>query len=92
MAPMRKPPVDHGNAAQIVDVAEIDEMIDDDVAEIHHRHQRLPAGEDFGVGQARQQLGGFLELPRRVIVEGRRLHCPGRDKVTVQSQATVLID
>ena len=82
MAPMRKPPVDHGNAAQIVDVAKIDEMIDDDVTEIHHRHQRLPAGEDFGVGQRRQKLGCFLELPWRVIVEGRRLHGPGRDRIS----------
>src|SRR5271155_5708219 len=49
-------------------------MIDDDVAEIHHRHERLPAGENLGVRQARQQLGGFLELPRGVIVEGGGLH------------------
>ena len=69
-----QPPVHHRNAAQVVDVAEIDQMIDDDVTEIHHRHERLPAGEDFGVGKRRQKLGRLLKLPRRVIVEGRRLH------------------
>ena len=72
-----QPAVAHGDAAQIVDAAEIDQMIDDDVTEIHHRHERLAAGENFGVGQGRQKLGRFLELPRRVIVERRRLHCPG---------------
>jgi len=73
-----QPAVADRDAAQIVDAAEVDQMIDNDVAEIHHRHERLAAGENFGVGQARQELGGFFELPRRVIVEGGRLHCPGR--------------
>ena len=77
-----EPPVDHGNAAQVVDVAKIDEVIDDDVTKIHHRHQRLPAGEDFCVWQRRQKLGCFLELPWRVIVKGRRLHGPGRDRIS----------
>jgi hypothetical protein len=52
-------------------------MIDDHVAKIHHRHERLPAGQNLGVGQARQQLGGCLELSRRVIVERRWFHRPG---------------
>ena len=69
--------VAHRDAAQIVDAAEIDQMIDDHVTEIHHRHERLAAGENLGVGQRRQKLGGLLELPRRVIVEGSWLHRPG---------------
>ena len=74
---MRSRAVADGDAAQVVDAAEIDQMIDDHVAEIHHRHERLPAGENLGVGQARQQLGGLLELPRRVIIERRWLHVGG---------------
>ena len=67
---------DH-DAAQFVEPVEIDQMIDDHVAKIHHRHERLPAGQHFGVGQFGQQLGGFLELSRRVIIEGRWFHRPG---------------
>ena len=69
-----QPAVDHRNAAQISDAAEVDQMIGHDVAKIHHRHQRLPAGQNLGVGQRGQQLGGLLELPRRMIVERSRLH------------------
>ncbi len=69
-----QPAVDDRDAAQIVDAAEIDQMIDDHVAKIHHRHERLPARQNLGVGQRRQKLGGFLELPRRVIVERCWLH------------------
>jgi hypothetical protein len=65
------------DAAQILDAAEIDQMVDDDVAEIHHWHERLPAGQNLGVGQARQKLGGFFQLPRGVIIEGSRLHLSG---------------
>src|SRR5580692_9300778 len=49
-------------------------MIDHDVAEIQHRHERLAAGENLGVGQRRQKLGGLNELPRSMIIERRRLH------------------
>ena len=69
-----QPAVADRDAAQVGDAAEIDEMIDDHVAEIHHRHERLPARQNLGVGQRRQQLGRLLELPRRVIVERSWLH------------------
>ena len=67
----------NSDTAQVVDAAEINEMIDDHVAKIHHRHERLSAGDDLGVRQRGQQFGSFLELPRRMIVEGCWLHIPG---------------
>ena len=54
-------PVAHHDAAQFVETVEIDQMIDDHVAKIHHRHERLAAGQNLGVRQFRQQVGGFLE-------------------------------
>ena len=42
-----QPAVDHRDAAQIGDAAEIDQMVGDDVAKIHHRHQRLPARQEI---------------------------------------------
>ena len=80
------PAIADRDAAQFVEAAEIDEMIDDHVAEVHHRHERLPAGQNLGVGQARQQLGRFLEPPRRVIVEGRWFHRPGRNLAKAQTK------
>src|SRR5580700_11161811 len=69
-------PVADRNAAQIGDAAEIDQMIDHDVAKVQHRYEGLAAGENLGVGQRRQKLSGLMELSRSVIVEWRRLHLP----------------
>ena len=75
------------DTAQLLESAEIDEMIGDHVAEVHHRHERLAAGQNLGVRQLGQQLGGLLELPRRVIIEGSRFHCSGRDLVRRQARS-----
>ncbi len=60
MAPIRNTPVHERDAAQFLDAAEIDQMIDHQITEVHHRHERLPAGQNLGVRQRRQQLGRFL--------------------------------
>ena len=62
------------DTAQLLESAEIDQMIGDHVAKVHHRHERLPAGQNLGVRQLGQQLGGLLELPRRVIIERSWFH------------------
>ena len=43
------------DVAQAVDPIEIDDVVGQHVAHIEHRHQRLAAGEQFGVVEAAEQ-------------------------------------
>ena len=43
------------DVAQAVDPIEIDDMVGQHVAHVEHRHQRLPAGEQFGVVEAAEK-------------------------------------
>ena len=59
---------------QALDPVEVDDVVGLHVAEIEHRHQRLPAGQEFGIVELRQQpddLGDGLGI---VIAERRWLH------------------
>ena len=53
--------------AQAVDAVEIDHVIGQHVAHIEHRHQRLAAGQQFGIVEARQQRDGVGHAARIVI-------------------------
>jgi hypothetical protein len=53
---------------------EIDEVIRRHDPHIEHRHQRLPAGEQFRVFETREQIVEIGTAPRIVVDEGRGLH------------------
>ncbi len=62
------------DVAQPVDAVEIDDMVGQHVTHSEHRHQRLAAGEHFGVVEARQQRDGVGGRARIVIGKCGRLH------------------
>ena len=56
------------------DLVQIDHMVGQHVTHVQHRHQRLPAGENLGVFETRQETDGVFDRSRIVIGKGRRLH------------------
>ncbi len=66
--------VGNGDAREIADLGEVHEMVDDHVAKIHHRYERLAACQHLGVVEAGEQRNRFVGGARRVIVERRGLH------------------
>ena len=59
---------------QLADLVEIDQVIGHGKTEIHHRHQRLPAGEHARVLVRGEQTDGVVDAARIVIDKGRGLH------------------
>ena len=70
------------DVAQAVDAIEIDDVVGQHVAHIEHRHQRLAAGQQFGVVEARQQRDGVGDAARIVIGKCGRLHAGICESVT----------
>ena len=66
--------------AQILDPVEIDDMIRQHVAHVQHRHQRLPAGEQFGVVETAEKADHVGRRARIVI--GKSGGFIGRDFAT----------
>ena len=77
MAPMSSAPSLFADMAQALDPVEVDDMIRQHVAHVEHRHQRLAAGEQLGVVEAREQADDIGGAARIVIGKERWLH-PGR--------------
>ena len=62
------------DVAQALDPVEIDDVVGQHVAHVEHRHQRLPAGEQFGVVEAAEQADDVGDVARIVIGKCGRLH------------------
>ncbi len=63
------------DALELVEPADVDQVLEDGEAQREHRHEALATGEDFGaVAQLRQQLGRGGGALRSVVLERRRLH------------------
>ncbi len=74
-APMASAPSTCARPTSAVDAVDVDEHRRPRQAEVHRRHQALAAGKHAAVAAvAREELEGFLERSRRVVVEGRGLH------------------
>ena len=58
------------DVVQAVDTIEVDDVIGQHVAHIEHRHQRLAAGEQFGVVEAREQAD---DVGRRCADRDRKM-------------------
>src|SRR5262249_45443836 len=56
------------------DLVEVDDMVRHDEAEVHHRHQRLAAGQQPAVVEPAQEVGRFRHRAGVVIDEGCWLH------------------
>ena len=50
----------NANASQTLDLCKIDDVINDHVAEVHHWHQRLAAGENFRIIEACEKFRRLL--------------------------------
>ena len=61
---------------KLLDVVDVDDVVRHHVAEVHHRHQRLAAGQHPRILQSAEQVDGIGHGPRIVIGEWRRLHVP----------------
>ena len=59
---------------EIGNTVDVDQMIGRDHPKIHHRHQRLSAGENLGVLQMREHRAEFFARLRTVILKRRSLH------------------
>ncbi len=62
------------DVAQAVDPVEIDDMVGQHVAHVEHRHQRLPAGEQFGIVEAAEEADDVRRRARIVIGKWRWFH------------------
>ena len=61
------------DAARVLDVAHVDQRLQVEHAEVHHRQQALPAGQDLGAPRGlAQHRGGVGERLRSLVAE--RLH------------------
>ena len=69
IAPISSAPLLLADVAQAVDPVEIDDVIGQHVAHIEHRHQRLPAGEQFGIVEAPEKPDDVGRAARIVIGE-----------------------
>ena len=72
--------------AELVDAADVDEVVEVGEPERDHRHEALTSGEHLGaVAELREQRDGFVDALGGVIVERRGLHRrPARSSITAR--------
>src|SRR5438034_1006198 len=64
------------DVAQLLDPTDIDQMLGRGQAQLHHRHQAVPPGQDLAVGpELRHQARGLGQRLRNVVLEWLRNHC-----------------